>query len=552
MRIKLLRPPFYSSFPTFVRLPYGMGVLTAILRKAGYYVEQDDLAAKCNYHNKKVGIFSNKKIDLNILTYTHNMKSCLEKGISQKIFNQLTEKILNLTSYRGFDIIGFSLHCYSEFLFALLLAEKIKKETNAIIVFGGAFITLYGKLFFEKYNFIDYMIVGDGGIPFLKLLDYLKGKIKIGEIPSLLYRENKVIKMNNRIDFKIEDTPLPDFIDLPLEIYREEFAGNLLLPYQISRGCSSKCNFCTFRLVDIKPDIKSAEKVITELKELSQRYNSKYFTMCDTTFNNFPKKIEEICDLLIQNKVNIKWEAFVRINGLEEKLISKMKKAGCCLMRVGVESGSNRMLQAMGKGYNSQQASEVLKIISKLNINNIVYIIIGYPYETYDDIKQTLKFIKDNKNYIQSISIYTFYLGYNSLIYNNLSSNGLENIRHLPDNSFAFDEIKGLKWEKRLVYTKKIKKQIFKEIYKELLSPIYKIGIIFYFFYWLEDIISILNRLLKLPYFQRLLDFIYYFDPRYKKGYSLIMGKDLFPFWKKEKLPVIYQWDKLRSFKNNS
>ena len=81
----------------------------------------------------------------------------------------LVEGILNSVSVEGFNLIGFSVFSYLHFIFAIMLAKKIKQKTNAPIVFGGSFITLFGYFYPEVLNFVDYMIIGDGSVPLLKL-----------------------------------------------------------------------------------------------------------------------------------------------------------------------------------------------------------------------------------------------------------------------------------------------------------------------------------------------------------------------------------------------
>ncbi len=315
-----------------------MGVITSVLRKAGYYVEQEDLLVKVKFRE------GSWKVNPAILTIRKYVQRCLNKGCSDKTLDKLADEILRGVRL-SFDIIGFSILSYPQFLFALLLAEKIKKISNATIVFGGAFITLQGNMFFSRYRFIDFMIRGDGQIPFLNLLEYIEGKRRIEEVPSLTFRENGQMRENPRGVYSVEDMPLPDFEGLPLDLYRDDRLnkGKLILPYQISRGCPHQCSFCAKDAFG-KVEIKSLEKISKELKEYSKIYNSNYFWFCDWTFNVSYKHAEQLCDMLVDEEVNIKWCAGVSISirDIDSNLIKKMKRSGCVRLTYGIESGSDK------------------------------------------------------------------------------------------------------------------------------------------------------------------------------------------------------------------
>ncbi len=537
LKIKLIRPPVMMSFPANTRMPYGMGIITATLRRNGYEVDQDDLFAKAKHFNSNLRLFSNRVINLGIFSFDGTkVMSCLRDGVSDPLLNRLAENLLNLTSYKDSSIVGFSLHSYSEFLFSLLLAQKIKQGMNVPIVFGGPFVTLHAEFYFKKYKFIDYMIVGDGRIPLLKLLNFLEGNCRIEDVPNLYYRKNGVVKVNLRQYFDIENIPLPDFDGLPLELYKQDcFEGTLFLPYQISRGCLGNCSYCSFRKVDETPSIKSADKVIGELREYSSRYGSKYFSMCDTTLNTFYKETEKICELLILSKLGIQWEAFVRISNLDENLLYKMKQAGCSLVKLGIESGSDRIIQLMRKGFTAEQASRVLRICHSLGINTRVYLIIGYPHETQEDVDRTIAFIKENKNYIQSFSLYRFRIDCGSFISVSPEEFGVENLRY-RSNIFIFDEIGGLRYKAKEKRITKAMNQILNVIYKDILFKKYKIGLLpFYLFLWSEKISNSWIKLLLRSLPQRILNAIYSLEPRYFGGsiggkYGIYITKHLFPF----------------------
>jgi len=475
-RLKLIFPckfettyGHYSDTPMY-HLPYGMAVLTAFLRKHGYCVEQEDLLVKFNRHNAFLPFlkFKNKDLDININIM--QIRRFLEYGEIEDRLSSFIDKILDSTPVERFDIIGFSIFTHHQFLFSLFLSKMIKQRSDALIVFGGSFITHYGQLYPDVFNLIDYMIVGDGRIPLLSLIDYLTKRITVSEVPNLIYKEKEKLVVNSKAFYPLEDIPTPDFTDLPLRLYENKYIDiegyDPQLPYQISRGCLGGCSFCTHRIKD-KLEFKSYDKVISELEQMQEMYKSRIFHFCDDAINNSYEYLEGLCDLFIKNRLNISWNAYAKLDNLDKHILRKMKEAGCRCLNFGVESGSNRILKAMNKGITSEQASMTLKLAYETGLRNLVFLMAGYPYETQEDNRQTSEFIRKNRKYINYVRIYIFQLYYGSAIYCYPKKYHIDNVALLPSRyCFAFDESNGLKWQQKQRQQEYSKSQILKTIHK--------------------------------------------------------------------------------------
>ncbi|MBU0548691.1 MAG: radical SAM protein [Candidatus Omnitrophica bacterium] len=289
-------------------------------------------------------------------------------------------------------------------------------------------------------------------MPLLRLIDHLKGNDAISRIPNLVYRreDNKIIE-NPREDYPIEDIPLPDFDGLPLEAYRiKQDTNNLVLPYQISKGCLNRCSFCTFPAVSRKLAFKSNDKVVNDLAQMKKKYQSRIFFFCDELINNSYDRLEELCDLFIKNKLDILWSAHAKVGNLDKRILKKMREAGCFRLAFGIESGSNKILESMNKGFTAEQAGNTLKDAFEAGINVRISLINGYPHEKNDDVKKTLDFIRKNRKYISYAWVYKFSLNYGSAIYLHPERYGVKNlIAENRDFCFRFDETSGLKWKQR-------------------------------------------------------------------------------------------------------
>jgi len=161
----------------------------------------------------------------------------------------------------------------------------------------------------------------------------------------------------------------------------------------IGRGCFYRCGFCA--LGRSSPRIKSAKKIIGEIKFLKNRYGFKKFFLEISNFL-FDKKIaEEICKLLIKEKLNISWRVFCRIESLDKDLLRIMSRAGCQGVFCGIESGSLSVQKTIGKIINFSLIRSVVSQCKEVNITPQLAFIVGFPNEKEEDLNATIKLALD-------------------------------------------------------------------------------------------------------------------------------------------------------------
>ena len=497
-KIKLISLPllyFQEAYTQFF-LPYSLGILTAFLKENNYQVILDDLSIKIEDNNKKFRFSSNSRINLNILRQERDIIDYSYNHSHNKKVGRFAEQITQIVSCASYDLIGISVVTYSNFLFALLLSREIKSINKTKIVLGGPFITIYGKELFEEFPVVDYMISGDGQIPLLKLIEHLEGQLSIEEIPSLFYRENGTIKANPRKSFPIENLSIPDFSDLNLNLYRSMGDNDLVLPYLVTRGCRRNCNFCKHKAVNSFFESKSYYKVVRELKTLKERYRTNSFWFRDDNINSSYEYLDRLCDIFIEERLDISWRAIAIADNLNGRILHKMKKAGWKSLSFDIISGSDRVLKSMNKGFGVERSSSVLMDSYREGIKNIIYFTVGYPHEQEKDITQTTEFIKINSKYIDFIAaVVPFVALYNTPLYDNPELFGIKNLRPVSDNfpkfvfkHFAFDEIDGPKWEEKIRLQERFRKKILEADFKYVLPKKYHFNFIpFWFYFWLRE-----------------------------------------------------------------
>lgn len=390
-----------------------------------------------------------KKINENFINYV------LKDKLSREV-KLLTKFYLNKIQPEKFDLIGFSIFS-SEYLLASLLLSKIIKKHHPYkkIVVGGAFVKFFHESLYP-YDFIDYLAIGDGEKTLSKLIDFLSNKItNINAVPSLVYRQkNKFIKTKTET-IGLDDSPLSDFSELKKKFREKNRSGQLILPYQLSRGCNNKCSFCNFCFKE-KIEFKAIRKIIKEISYLKQKYNPDIFHFVNANVNNDEGYLEQLCDEIISNSLQISWCSFARPN-IKGKIITKMQQAGCKALLYGVETGSSRINSLMKKGFTVEEAEKCLRETSQRGIKTIVFFLFGFPTETLENIQESINFYKRNKAYIDEGIIFWFMLRKHSTIFNNPKKFGLANIRPIRvgvfNHSFAFDEIPSLPWKEKIKQT---------------------------------------------------------------------------------------------------
>ncbi len=503
-KVKLIAPPIFHFEVVYgndlpLPFPYGLGVLTAFLRDNNYNVVLDDLSLKTENNNRMPGFSRSLKINLDILRYKKEIIDYTCGHSRNRKIERFAEEITQTAYCEGYDLIGISVITYSHFIFALLLCKKIKSMSNVKVVLGGPFITAYGKELFEQFPIVDYMVIGDGQIPLLRLIEHLEERIPIEDVPNLFYRQNGTIKANPRKLFPIEDLYMPDFSDLPLDSYRSKIT--LSLPYQTSRGCTHNCNFCIRRVIYPSFEPKSYNKIVTELEAMKGRYQSNSFRFYDDTINCSYEYLDKLCDIIIEKNLDISWTVAARADNLDRKILHKMRKAGCRFLSFGIESGSNRIIKMMDKSFNIEQAEKVLKDSYEEGIKNGINLMVGFPHEKEEDIIKTTEFIRKNSGYIDSIlSVNLLQAEYGASLYANPKDFGIENLRPIFDVSrrlefryLAFDEIDGLRWKEKVKQQGYSRKKILEADFKYILSKKYHLTFIpFWLYFWLRNRLRLL------------------------------------------------------------
>jgi len=453
LKTVLVTPPEHEE--GFNPLPLlGPSILKTFLDSNGYQTDLVDLAIRIKYLNR----FRFRKIfNLKLFENRERVVNFLENGEGNEMRADV-EKMIRLGNLTTYDVVGFTLHATVNLPFSLCLSKVLKEKYNKKIVFGGAMTTRADYTSLLDFDFIDFLVVGDGEKPFLNILRYLEGNGSIENCDGIFYKKDGEIHSANTETFPIENRSIPSFNAGDLKLYKKlSTIGLSTLPYLLSIGCRFKCAFCceyNNSLFTYTP----LGKVISDIRILLKTYKANSIFFAEGNLNNNPNYVKELSEHIIKEKLKFSWGGFFSIVGLDESKIKLMAKSGCKFLFVGVESGSEVMSTKMNlqKKKDMEQFKETLKLLHKYGIKTHNFFIVEFPYETFDDFKKTIRFIKETAKYFTSGHANMFTLVENSSMFKTPQAFNIrkhsKNIDKysLLDNVWGFDEVKGLKWEEKI------------------------------------------------------------------------------------------------------
>jgi len=277
-----------------------------------------------------------------------------------------------------------------------LKSARVAKEAcpDAKVIMGGPHATFADTEILTEEAAVDIVVRGEGEETLLELAQNSPKLDRLGEIRGITFRDNdQFVKTPDRPFIQnLDELPRPAYKYLPIEKYR--IYGKKFLPIMTSRGCPFQCSFCVAsQMFGAKFRARSPKNVVDELEWLRDEYEAEGVSFHDDTLTLDRKRILDICDEIIERKIRLAWGCQTRVDQVSREVLSKMRKAGCNEVSFGVESGCQRILDAVHKRVSIQQCENAIKWAKEEGLFVAVSTIVGYPGETKETMKQTLDLI---------------------------------------------------------------------------------------------------------------------------------------------------------------
>ncbi|MGB3478664.1 MAG: radical SAM protein [bacterium] len=302
------------------------------------------------------------------------------------------------------ELAAFSVMTYN-YPASLSLVRKIKQNNPEILtVFGGYHPSYCPEI--VKEDAIDFVIIGEGEETSRELLQALNDeKPDFHRIKGLAYYDVKIHinKPRDRIkDLDSLPKPIRD-----INILKEcKISGCNYPPLSkqkcvaqvlYSRGCPHTCTFCCSPfLYGSKVYFRSPQKVVDEMQEIKNKYGTNYFYFADLSFNLNKKKVIELCEEIKKRHLDTNWFCMCRLDNIDAELLQHMKETGCSRIGFGLDALSETTLNRVkpGQRLTFEQIYEALELTNSVGIIVRTFIIIGYPWETQEDLQKTKEILK--------------------------------------------------------------------------------------------------------------------------------------------------------------
>lgn len=337
------------------------------------------------------------------------------------------------------------------------------KHIRVPVVVGGPEANIHPGETFTKTN-PDYCVYGEAErtLPQLcrALQEHGSSPKAMQAIRGLVYRTDGNTTVITPPQPLIEDLDTLPFLALhafDLSGYRRTDRFLSVSPVDslfTSRGCPFHCSFCSNETAwGNRWRAMSAPRIADEIEYMMKRYGTRGVYFKDDIFTLDRKRVHDLCALIRKRHLNIKWACESRADSLDDELVRDMRSAGCEAVWFGVESGSQRMLDQLGKGVTLSRIRESFQLCKKHKLTTGASIMIGIPGETPDETMRTLWFALKLHPSIVLINIFLGIPG--SPIYETIVR---ENLVHARYGGLVLPRTKQMTWEQkqRLVFLAKL------------------------------------------------------------------------------------------------
>lgn len=323
-----------------------------------------------------------------------------ERGISTQVFDTTfssKEELIKSIEENKPDILALYTNLMTK-LNVLTIIDEVKSSFPKIkIILGGPDVTYNIENYLEAGS--DFIVIGEGENTMYELACSLRDNQDADEVNGIAYlKDGNVHKTAARVKQKeIDSLPIPDRDSIDVGKYLstwKDHHGMSTLNVSTQRGCPYTCKWCSTAVYGQSYRRRSPKNVALELKEIKEKYNPDSIWFVDDVFTVSHKWLSEMADELDKHDIHIPFECISRADRMNTEVIKILKRMGCFRIWIGAESGSQRIIDAMDRRVSVDKVREMIIEARKEGIEAGTFIMIGYPGETEEDIKETIHHLK--------------------------------------------------------------------------------------------------------------------------------------------------------------
>ena len=280
-------------------------------------------------------------------------------------------------------------------VYAVIQSLKTGRPSRKVFLIGA-----HGTSFPEKIlreTAADAVILGE---PETTVKELAEGR-PLEDIEGVAYRrDGRVVVRKKRKFLSLNEFPKPAFHLLPMKKYQFEFLGKNFAMLEGSRGCPYTCTFC-YKDMYGPYRVKTSKKLIGEVEYAVEEFGVRNIYFADLTLTINKKQVIDVCDFIIGRRYDLHWACQTRFDLVDEPILKKMRDAGCRLIQFGVESGTEEIVRRTNKYIPPKTISEGLRLVHKLGMESVAFIMFGLPNETPEDMIRSIHYVKKiNPTYV--------------------------------------------------------------------------------------------------------------------------------------------------------
>ena len=274
------------------------------------------------------------------------------------------------------------------------IAKRLDSDT--LVVAGGPHPTVAPEQVLADPNF-DLCVIGEGEQTLVELLRCLDAGGRAVEVPGVAARVKGAVERAAPRPLLADLDPLPrpmEWVPRTL-LNHDHYPAKALGRLMATRGCPQLCTYCASnRLWGRRPRFRSPGQVVAELQQLrAAGVERVHFE--DDTFGVTPDYLQRLCAAIAQGLPGLGWSCETHVRLINEANLASMQRAGCHTIQMGIESGSDRILRAVRKGFTIARALEACRLVKRHGMRLEVFIMAGFPQETEESLRETMAVVRD-------------------------------------------------------------------------------------------------------------------------------------------------------------
>jgi radical SAM superfamily enzyme YgiQ (UPF0313 family) len=288
--------------------------------------------------------------------------------------------------------------CLSRMRQAALVMIDAARVRGCSVVVSGSDATDHPSLYLAAGA--TAVICGEGEITLGELIDRLVASRPLDDVKGIAYeKEGVVTRTSSRPLLKtLDDLPRPAWDLVDVDAYRRIWRrrhGYHAMNIATTRGCPFHCNWCAKPIYGQRYSVRAAAAVVDEMAWIKRDYAPDQLSVVDDVFGLQPGWVETFAAEIERGNARIPFRCLMRADQLNRTMAAVLQKAGCRMVWMGAESGSQRILDAMEKGITVDQIRTAVRELQHVGIQVGLFLQFGYPGETWDDVQQTLALVRD-------------------------------------------------------------------------------------------------------------------------------------------------------------